>query len=184
VPLRCGAICWAKAPLESDSDDRASARKNFCILFLHSDGREFRFPVTLAVSGTDHSDCTCAGCCIGRAEALVIRPNLRRPDRYTGRAEGQSARTLNALILRDFSNVGIFCNWLLRARPTQQYMALADNFAIIRQVLILRSEKTFVRSLGLRSPVWPAAACHLNLIHCGNTKPSMRRDVSDWNVKI
>jgi len=31
-------------------------------------------------------------------------------------------------------------------------MGLADNFAKIRQVLILRSEKTFVRSLGLAKP--------------------------------
>ena len=43
--------------------------------------------------------------------------------------EDQSARTLNALILRDFSDVGIFFNWLLRARPVQRYMGLADNFA-------------------------------------------------------
>jgi hypothetical protein len=60
--------------------------------------------------------------------------------------EGQSALTLNALILRNFSDVGIFCNWLLRARPAQRYMGLADNFAKIRQVLILRSQKTFVGS--------------------------------------
>jgi hypothetical protein len=39
-------------------------------------------------------------------------------------------------------------------------------------------------SLDLRSPAWPAAARHLNLTHCGDTKPSMRRDVSDENVKI
>jgi hypothetical protein len=40
VPLRCGETCWAEAPVEIDSEIRASARKNFCILFLHSDGRE------------------------------------------------------------------------------------------------------------------------------------------------
>src|SRR5271165_1610583 len=70
VPLRCGEICWAEAEVEIDSE-MASTRKNFCILFFHSDGREFRFPTTLAVTGTDHSDCTYRGMQHRRREAPV-----------------------------------------------------------------------------------------------------------------
>src|ERR1700738_3989157 len=47
VPLRC----WATAPVETGIDSRASARKNLCIVFLHSDGRDSRFP--LSMTGTD-----------------------------------------------------------------------------------------------------------------------------------
>ena len=45
--------CWAMAPVETDSDNRMSARKNLRIVFLRSDGREFRSRIAHGVTGTD-----------------------------------------------------------------------------------------------------------------------------------
>jgi hypothetical protein len=36
VPLRC---CWAMAAVETDSDNRMSAGRYLCIVFLHTDGK-------------------------------------------------------------------------------------------------------------------------------------------------
>jgi hypothetical protein len=44
------------APVENDSDNRISARKNFCIVFLHF-GREFESRLTHGMRRDGHSDC-------------------------------------------------------------------------------------------------------------------------------
>jgi hypothetical protein len=62
--------------------------------------------------------------------------------------EDPSGPILNALILRNFPDAGIFFSWLLRARPAQRYMGLADNFAKIRRVLILRELKSLGQVFG------------------------------------
>jgi len=37
-----------------------------------------------------------------------------------GCAESQSIGAFNTLMLRYYSEVGVFCNWLLRASPTKR----------------------------------------------------------------
>jgi hypothetical protein len=60
-----------------------------------------------------------------------MRPNLRRPNRYTGCAESQPIHAFNALILQDFLETSVFCNWLLRRSLTKRYMGLQRIFAEI-----------------------------------------------------
>ena len=60
VPLRCGCCCWAKARPGTDSDNRVSARKNFRIVFLHSDAQRFQSPNHARHDRTDYSDCNAA----------------------------------------------------------------------------------------------------------------------------
>ena len=50
-------LAAAMAPVETDSDNRMSARKNLRIVFLHSDGREFQPRIAHGMTGTDYSDC-------------------------------------------------------------------------------------------------------------------------------
>src|ERR1700730_12430156 len=116
-----------------------------------------------------------------------MRPNLRRPNRYMGRPESQPIHAFNTLILQEFSKVSVFCNWLLRASPTKRTCCYRELRRNRTGFLIARSESNRCEVVGLLVPrtlAWPAAACHLNLTQCGDTKPSMRRDVSDWNVKF
>ncbi len=40
--LRCAAALLGNGPVETDSDNRVSAKKNLRIVFLHSNGREFQ----------------------------------------------------------------------------------------------------------------------------------------------
>jgi hypothetical protein len=57
VPLRCAGGVSAMAPVETDSDNRMSARENLRIVFLHSDGSEFQSRITQGMTGTDWSNC-------------------------------------------------------------------------------------------------------------------------------
>jgi hypothetical protein len=103
-----------------------------------------------------------------------------------GPPESQPIHAFNTLILQDFSKV-IFLQLAVAGKPRETLHAVTKNFAEIAQVLIARSENNRCEVVGLLVPrilAWPATACHLNLTLCGDTKPSMRRDVSDWNVKF
>jgi len=43
--------------VDIDSDNNMSARKNLCIVFFHSDRREFHSRIAQGTIGTDYSDC-------------------------------------------------------------------------------------------------------------------------------
>jgi hypothetical protein len=119
VPLRC--CCWAMAPLETDSDNRVSARKNLCIVFLHSDARELKSriarsgPITQIANAADRSNeqtrnaGKCGQICGG-------------PIANTGRHQAASRKTRNNLILNDYFRISLFHNCLLQASPGDSYM--------------------------------------------------------------
>jgi hypothetical protein len=86
--------------VETDSDNRRIARKNLCIVFLHSNGREFQSRMAHGTTGTDFS-------CKrrepqGRAQQKrwQMRPNLQRPRLEYRALRSQFIDINNHLILR------------------------------------------------------------------------------------
>src|SRR5258707_9902752 len=97
------------APVETDSDNNMSARKNLCIVFLHSDGGKLKSRMTHGMTGTDYSDCERRGPQQrAKQKRWKMRPNLRRP-----RPEYRAPRRLfvdinNPLILQHYFTIIYF----------------------------------------------------------------------------
>src|SRR5258708_24407170 len=107
------------APVETDSDNSMSARKNLCIVFFHSDGRKFQS----RMGAWQHRDRLFS--CERRKpqrraeqKRWQMRPNLRRPHLEYRASRSQFIDINNHLILRHYFTVSFFViDCCRRARP-------------------------------------------------------------------
>jgi hypothetical protein len=120
-----------------------------------------------------------------------MRPNLRRSPRQRGTRDDKLNLRANHLIQRYYFHIILFRNWLLQEKLPHRYMLLRTSrylvifdfagrkmpFACVSRFGYLADSQCSGdgRAAQLRAV---AQVCHLNLTHCGDTKSSMRRDVS------
>jgi hypothetical protein len=68
------------APVETDSDNRTSGRKNLCIVFLHSNRREFQSLIAQGINpGPTVQIANAANCSNEQTEALANAAKFAAP---------------------------------------------------------------------------------------------------------
>jgi hypothetical protein len=93
------------APVKPDSDNRMSARKNLCIVFLHSDGREFQS--RMGITGTDQFRLqTPRTAAVSEAETLANAAKFTAPHLEWLALRSQFVDTNNRLISQHYFMIG------------------------------------------------------------------------------